>query len=78
MMRQSRLLILTENLGHCVSALIVLFCKYRPPSSNKKCNCVSGKSMFRKIFDEEMFVRTLPTTLLEIFYRIILNSKVII
>ena len=33
--------------------------------------------MIKKIFDGEMFIRTLPTTLLQIFCKIILNLKII-
>ena len=33
--------------------------------------------MTNKIVDEEMVIRTLPTTLLEILFMIIVNSKVI-
>ena len=33
-----------------------------------------GKSMFGKIFEGVMFIKALPTTLLQIFCKIILNS----
>ena len=36
------------------------------------------KAVLGKIFDAEMSIRTLPTTLLQIFCKIILISKVII
>ena len=38
----------------------------------------SGFSTIGKIFEGEMLIRTLPTTLLQIFCKIILNSKVIV
>ena len=37
---------------------------------------IAGKSIFGKLFDEEMFIKTLLTTLLQIFRKIILNSKI--
>ena len=38
---------------------------------------LAGNSIVKKLFDGEMLIRTLPTTLLQIFCNIILNSKVI-
>ena len=38
----------------------------------------AGKSKVMKIFDEEMSIRTLPTTLLQIFCKVILNFRVIV
>ena len=34
--------------------------------------------MIGKLFEWEMLIRTLPTTLLQIFCKIILNSKIIV
>ena len=44
-------------------------------------NCgeiLPGKSMIRKLFDGEMLIGTLATTLLQIFCKIILNFLVIV
>ena len=41
-------------------------------------NLIPGKSIFREIFEGMIFYRTIPTTLLQIFCKIILNSKVIV
>ena len=38
---------------------------------------LSNKSSFKKIFEGEMFITTLYTTLLQIFCELLLNSKVI-
>ena len=38
----------------------------------------SSESIVGKIFEGEMFIRTLPITLLQIFCKIIFNSKVIV
>ena len=39
---------------------------------------LSAKAFLRKRFEEGMFIRTLPTTLLQILREIILNSLVIV
>ena len=39
---------------------------------------IAGKNKFRKIFDGDMFMRILLTTLLQIFCKIILNSKTVV
>ena len=39
---------------------------------------LAGKSKVEKIFEGEMLFRTSQTTLLQMFYKIFLNSKVII
>ena len=39
---------------------------------------LSSKSVFGKIFEGEMLIRTLPTTLLQIFCKISFNPKVIV
>ena len=39
---------------------------------------IVGKSIIRKIFDGEMFIRSLLTTLSQFFDKIIPNSKIIV
>ena len=49
---------------------------HRPKTARFWRNLAS-KSIVRKIFDVEMLIKSLPITILEIFFKIILNSKVI-
>ena len=48
-----------------------------PLSAHSGQKNLAGKGIAKKIFDGEMFIRTLPTTLIQRFKKIIVYSKVI-
>ena len=62
----------------CTDMRILSHCFQCPKTAWQFWKNLSGKSIFRKIFKGEIFIRTIPTTLLQISCKIILNSKVIV
>ena len=59
---------------YCINPLTLTAAKSSLTIAMKFCR----KSKFKKIFDGEISMRRLPTTLLQIFCKTILNFKVIV
>ena len=67
-----------DRSGLAKSLILIHLCSQRPKSAWQFWWNLAGKRTCRKIFEGEMLIRTLSTTLLQIFCKIILNSEVIV
>ena len=69
-----------ESSQYVMSVVYDLTYKYSqlPKTSRQFSENLAGKSIVRKIFDQDVFIRTLPTTLLQIFCKTIPTSKVVV